>query len=178
MTEKPILFSAPMINAILAGRKSMTRRIVKDSSKPCRFEVGMVLWVREACRIVYPQDVLTNGVLIPSLEPTRYLYAADDPSLGPWRPSIHMPRRASRISLEVTATRRERLQDISEADAIAEGMVYTHVHSIDDRESCYTDFRGYSTTYQFRLIWQSIHGPASWQANPLVDVISFKRIKP
>ncbi len=141
MAERPILFSGPMVSALLAGTKTQTRRAVKlkawhtveerdngqhwpwmydgernaDYWLPCPYgQTGDRLWVREthmdlgAC-FLYRADA--------AAETERTLVAPGQP----WRPAIHMPRAASRITLEVTGVRVERLQDISEADAEAEG---------------------------------------------------------
>jgi len=81
-----------------------------------------------------------------------------------WKPSIHMPRWASRINLEVVSVRVERLQNISEDDALAEGITLVE--------------RGTSPVDQFKKLWESINGPGSWEANPWVWVVEFKRIEP
>lgn len=87
---------------------------------------------------------------------------------GRWRPSIHMPRWASRITLEITDVRVERLQDISEEDACAEGA--------DQAEHLDAPEGSYSFTEGFRRLWKSIYGPGSWDANPWVWVVEFKRV--
>jgi hypothetical protein len=87
-----------------------------------------------------------------------------------WRPSIHMPRWASRITLEVTGVRVERLQDISEADAREEGCLPV-VHG-DGAVDCGT------RKTAFRALWDSINGPDSWGANPFVWVVEFRRVHP
>lgn len=103
-----------------------------------------------------------------------------------WRPSIHMPRWASRITLEVTGVRVERLQDISEADALAEG-VFKKIGSSPGGEMDIVETATGSTLYyaaptqareEFRHLWGQINGPDSWAENPFVWVIEFKRIKP
>ncbi|BDH46426.1 hypothetical protein TUM12370_24700 [Salmonella enterica subsp. enterica serovar Choleraesuis] len=93
---------------------------------------------------------------------------------GAWRPSIHMPRWASRITLEITDVRVERLNDISQSDALSEGMPVSHP-SIDSvsRSLGYPDF----SRSAFAQLWQSIYGEESWQANPWVWVIEFKRVE-
>jgi hypothetical protein len=192
MKDRPILFSAPMVRAILAGTKTQTRRVAKgvhivhehtgealaqlDSAGPripCPYgQPGDRLWVREAHLIVGGAD---------SKNP-RVVYAAtnDGPDawLSPvWRPSIHMPRWASRITLEITSVRVERLQAISEADARAEGVEYDpgeggtfHVSGLGH---CCSD----SAADSFRKLWESINGAESWGANPWVWAITFKRIE-
>lgn len=193
MKERPILFSAPMVRALLAGRKQQTRRILKpqpqmvqgkriapwegdgvtlmrlleQTGKRCPYgQPGDRLWVRESWGVspIYdntkPRDLKPRGMKVG--------YAADDGLRGcKTRPSIHMPRWAGRITLEVTGVRVERLQDISEADALAEG-----VSAILD------EMRRATPRCDFQALWQSINGPDSWAANPWVWVIEFKRIKP
>lgn len=173
MKDRPILFSAPMVRAILANTKTQTRRVARVNPmhqgmalepgemahgiplKTCPYgQPGDRLWVRETWA------PLTVG----------YAYRADPVWNGPpadrWRPSIHMPRAASRITLEVTGVRVEKLQDISEADAQAEGAA-RHI-------SPAAFLTGHRQGY--RLLWESINGPDSWAANPWVWVIEFKRI--
>ena len=109
--DRPILFSAPMVRAILDGRKTMTRRIYKPRFD--KWQVGDRLWVRETYL-----ESLTGVVCY------RADYMIDETAIsqGKWRPSIFMPRKYSRILLEITELKRERLQDISEADAKREGV--------------------------------------------------------
>lgn len=116
----------------------------------------------------------------------RYAYGADTPpgSWGDqcrkdyglkWRPSIHMPRDACRILLEVTGVRVERLQDISEADAMAEGIEKSgECNWCDYLDYGYNDFT--SARHSYRSLWESINGAGSWGANPWVWVIEFKRV--
>lgn len=196
MKERPILFSAPMVRAILDGRKTQTRRPVKGASgQPytgdvtnfgtCKFgQPGDRLWVREAWGITnmtrlndgarHDQVTYRAGKLVHRSEdiPTPIDFSnwptswADDfiPDNKKWRPSIHMPRWASRITLEITGVRVERLQDISERDAWAEGC-----EGFDD------DVSGGKSGYsEFAELWESINGPGSWDANPWVWVVEFK----
>ena len=126
MKDRPILFSAPMVRAILDGKKTMTRRIYKTCFNS--WQVGDRLWVKET--YIVAQDDSNN---------TKIIYAATDPNLlgigfnysvkcsvktqlPLWRPSIFMPRKYSRILLEITDIKRELLRDISEADAKREGF--------------------------------------------------------
>lgn len=106
------------------------------------------------------------------------LEALDD---GPrWRPSIHMPRWASRITLEVTDVRLERLQDISEEDAKAEGVATRCLAEPDESPECSVGFRnpdGFALD-NFRSLWDAINGAESWDANPWVWVVSFRRLQP
>jgi len=110
----------------------------------------------------------------------------DGPGLT-WRPSIHMPRWASRILLEITGVRVERLQDISRKDAVAEGLHrYEHVwrdaeYPLDD--VAYEPTKGWATRYScpvqaYHALWESINGAGSWNANPWVWVVEFKRVAP
>ena len=96
-----------------------------------------------------------------------------------WRPSIHMPRWASRILLEVTAVRVEQLQDISEADAIAEGIEHWDA-SGNNEWADYSDPAGLplSARESYRTLWEQINGPGSWDTNPWVWVVEFKRVTP
>lgn len=226
MTERPILFSAPMVRALIAGRKTQTRRVVKPQPRDvgglidyrvrfgpheyiyqwprgqtpseafvherCPYGVaGDRLWVRETW-CVNPRrhfGVDPSG-------PDHCLYRADDNSTPwVWTPSIHMPRWASRINLEISGVRVERLQEISEADARAEGIEPNWIGPLDkgpngfggdgwteevgwhnymtdeDGEPCYTPRES------FESLWQSINGRESWTENPWVWVVEFKRLE-
>jgi len=195
--ERPILFSAPMVRAILEGRKTQTRRIMKpqplwvaDPSVPfktadadpngiIRCPYGQPedrLWVRETWRLY---DSLVECACYDACECSRHhgkpLYRASLPDdEGPWKPSIHMPRWASRITREVTGVRVERLQDISEEDAIAEGIDMRSLCGCQDGCS-QCDDRTPQETY--RDLWETINGPGSWAANPWVWVVEFKVMK-
>ncbi|MBR7929450.1 hypothetical protein [Burkholderia ambifaria] len=228
MKERPILFSGPMVRAILGGQKTQTRRIAipkrsyidfigggpKDGPDwndpacwgfedpntglwwalrgdeqcyqlPCPHgHVGDRLWVRET----WAQPV--------ALDPGPTVYRADYPACVPkefenvpgaaeitWKPSIHMPRLASRITLEITGVRVERLQSISEADAISEGI---EVFETDD-----PDLQGMWRDYSedglasgnpigsFLTLWDGINAARGygWEANPFVWVLEFRRIE-
>jgi hypothetical protein len=100
----------------------------------------------------------------------------DNPAGGRWRPSIHMPRWASRITLEITDVRVERLQDISEADAVAEGCKPIRPELMLDGLIVRP---GRSAVEEFRLVWEQIHGHGggSWEKNPWVWVIGFKKLE-
>lgn len=171
MKERPILFSAPMVRAILEGRKTQTRRIAKEfdptpgkmdgilSRHPhqqgCRYgKPGDRLWVRET----WGWDDEDPSAVNPR-------YRATHSSADRWIPSIHMPRWASRITLKVESVRLERLQDISQKDAYSEGV------TINDPDGC-------DPVMSFAELWESINGPGSWEANPWVWVVQFKRINP
>lgn len=205
--ERPIIFSGDMVRAILDGRKTQTRRPIKPQPGPqayvtpfeggwmfggliadiptkyrsrllaCPFvETCDMLWVRETWAFVtdYCGNVVLSGRLA--------LYRADcERGLEPshWRPSIHMPRWASRITLEVVSVRVERVQDITEEDAQAEGM---EPGCLTCGENCiYTGGCGYCRPCyreSFSGQWQSIYGRESWLANPWVWVVEFRRVKP
>lgn len=190
--ERPILFSAPMVRAILDGSKTQTRRAMKlqpaDDIHPvslpnrkymgwesslrhahgtttvhlCPYGVpGDRLWVRETW-----QQHLGNG------GDSRFAtYRATDPEgAGPWRPSIFMPRWVSRILLEITDVRVQRLQEISGSDALAEGI--ERPHSPDPTTVAEL------AVWRFRQLWESINGTGSWDANPWVWAIAFRRLQP
>jgi hypothetical protein len=190
MTSRPILMSAPMVRAILAGNKTQTRRVVKYAAPDLIDEDGWPLRdmsadgageVRSACPYGQPGDRLwvreTWGEF--RREPGRPIYRADDPlalgSSNPWKPSIHMPRCYSRITLEITGVRVERLQDISEADAKAEGAPC--VDEVSGHEVLFPQ-HSKAGTYRlgYRALWEQINGPGSWDANPWVWVVCFKRV--
>ena len=202
MKARPILFSGPMIRVLLDGSKTQTRRLVKSHPlidggnftdgfvrlpenhviDDCPYgKPGDLLWVRETTR---------NRML-------RVIYAADDATaLDPigrecgWNysrnvcPGIHMPRALSRLTLRVTDVRVERLQEISEADAVAEGTfpgaVYPPAGMTDHQVLAWKPDQsaaGVSAKNGYRSLWESINGPGSWDANPWVWVISFECIK-
>lgn len=207
MTERPILFSAPMVCALLAGRKTQTRRVVRprhdwhvdevpDESGafrpwpvfeayvyaepetvevPCPYgDPGDRLWVKESIRRVAEpvgEERWCESEYIADGSPTE----AD---AWPWKnralPSIHMPRGLSRITLEVTAVRVERLQAISDADAIAEGLE----SAVDDGVRYWgpPGHGHFIPRIAFRSLWEGINGPESWAANPWVWAITFKRV--
>ncbi len=199
MKERPILFSAPMVRAILDGSKTQTRRVFKQKNggiwpnrndlpgmrqilRNCPYgQHGDRLWVREAFA-----DLRGTGIEHrpdPSGPLKRYAFAADYPpgSNGDearkefgvkWKPSIHMPRAASRITLEITGVRVERLQDISEDDALAEGCSSTAIVHEDGE-----DYTGHYASEEYQDLWESINGPGSWVANPWVWAVSFKRVE-
>ncbi len=230
--ERPILFSGEMVRAILDGRKSQTRRVVKwpvlsrsdggkrriftlsnidemnrllsgpQSHPCCQFSpygiAGRRLWVREKWRIgdwdenrpAFAIDYHADGfcrkewldVPDPMCDDGEFFnrlwqQSTDDaikvfgdqdryewePGESPcrWRPSIHMPRWASRILLEITDVRIERLQDICAHDCWKEGVLYSP---------------DVAPHHEYQELWEKIHGADSWDKNPFVWVISFKRI--
>lgn len=145
-----------------------------------RWALGDRLWVREAWRTSKVADELKPSLLVGGgYSPVWYEAQAEVPfhpsEFGKLRPSMFMPRWASRITLEITGVRVDRLQDISEADAIAEGIRetddgYYSLYNQRDTDSTY------SPRASYRALWESINGPNSWDANPWVWAIEFKRI--
>lgn len=201
MKERPILFSGPMVRAILNDSKTQTRRIAKrnesgmvkkpgsnknwhvydpDAIQACPFGVpGDRLWVRES--FIYEPDEYEWEVSTSVPVRDRFIaYRADCPAglacmTGRWSPSIHMPRHLSRIDLEITDVRLEWLQSISECDARAEGALC--VDELSGREvlSPQTENAG-SFKFGFQCVWEGLHGATSWAANPIVWAIEFRRI--
>jgi len=229
MTERPILFSGAMVRAILDGRKTQTRRVVKlphnnplgvwepttmggenggrtaaGETVPLQGAIwhtrtgdclcsphgqpGDRLWVRETwqhsnhpfgpydddCAVFHRADYLDDP-LGPDLE------HSPDGIRRQWRPSIHMPRSACRLELEVTGVRVERLNDCSEADAKAEGITPHEVRqfwligaSSDQRAAMHKQ----AAVEPFRELWNSINGAGAWKANPWVWVVEFRRVAP
>lgn len=211
MKERPILMSAPMVLAILDGRKTQTRRVVNRlrkfgsfSGPITEFDVsdtegydrhfrdkgmrwhdmnndrvielcphgipGDQLWIRETFARIDDESGFGSGY-------TEYKASCNYPEKIVWTPSICMPRWASRILLEITDVRVERLQDISEEDAIAEGC-FKFPFEDDHAYTFYEDDKsGHAThTGAYRKLWESINGKGSWSANPFVWCINFKRI--
>ncbi len=225
MTERGMIFNAEMVRAILDGRKTQTRRVMKPQPADdiargvfpnpdtfgwksslkhkhgsitahfCPFgKPGDRIWVRETWaeagagapnlklyRANYPAHVPSRYENVPPAEEIR------------WTPSIHMPRWASRILLEITDVRVERLNSISDADCIAEGIIPVPKDRDDDHQfwrdyhlSGDGTFCVHSPRESFESLWKSVRGksfeqeedtgPGSWQANPWVWVIEFKRI--
>ena len=190
MSDRPIIFSAPMIRALLDGRKSQTRRILKPQppewvTRVCHegrngwigsgnghgtlmhvpYAVGDRLWCREAFSYGWPVE--GNHQLPECNQEHAITYRADGNHPfggGKWKSPIHMPSWASRLTLIVTDVRVQRLQDISAADAIREGVTLVEESLEDPREA-------------FRAIWTSIHGPEAWDRNPWVAAISFETHK-
>ena len=213
MKERPILFSAPMVQAILEGRKTQTRRVINPQPKLfgkdknhdgewwmpvggirqerwlCPFgKIGDRLWVRETWQTVKGLSC-DSGVY-------AYIYKASfegnaNFSVEKWKPSIHMPRLASRITLEITNIRVERIQDISESDAIAEGLSklskdgVTWKYGIPDSDRLPgNDDIGWhwkewniSAKTAFAKLWNKINAKRgfSFESNPFVWVIEFEQ---
>jgi hypothetical protein len=201
-----MIFNGEMVRAILDGRKTQTRRIVKlshergmvnpvvrgrngeISSITCRLapmlcpfgQPGDRIWVRETWaeagasapelklyRANYPEHVPSHYENVPPVEEIR------------WTPSIHMPRWASRITLEITGVRVERLQNISDEDVDAEGFAGDYPTSalpaLFPGEP--SDWSNLSMQDCYGVLWKSIYGEESWQANPWVWVITFQRVE-
>ncbi len=205
MADRPIIFSAPMVRALLDGRKTQTRRIIKPSPEFCGggrsrdpqnwndpdawgwenydegcwdllsegytgrpfYAPGDRLWVREAWARVPVSAYRASEGVDQRHSPFDYeaaIYRAGfDRSQGGihWRSPIHMPRWASRLTLIVTEVRVQRLQEISRGDAMEEGCPFANMADGPNPRDWYRD------------IWNSIHGPDAWDANPWVAAISF-----
>jgi hypothetical protein len=216
MKERPILMSAPMVRALLAGKKTQTRRIVKPQpelgehgwewpSAKCKSMVevremgglgpyggrGDRLWVRETWNAIHAHHdgEIDVAQQIPKARGTwSAVYAAtdsqrdehrDDRGFG-WRPGIHMPRWASRITLDVTSVRVERLHAITEADAWAEGI--DEIDGMLDAAAICAAAKLADCGYEdaratFAALWCEINGAESWEANPWVWVVGFKRVE-
>lgn len=202
MADKPIIFSAPMVGALLDGRKSMTRRVLKPQPESPRvagaclmgdqwvftgrdgsplgpiympYAPGDRLWVKEA--FVSGFDVDDNGRAVGE---RKVWYRATDSGLSwydpdsestldnpPWRSPRFMPRWASRLTLTVTDVRMQRVQDISDDDARAEG--------VQQVGEIWIGGNGYAHSPQdaFMVLWREIHGPGAWDANPWVAALTF-----
>lgn len=209
MKERPILFSGAMVRAILSGRKTQTRRVVKpqptrlewfDHQKgwlgsfgedagsrdnphrmvPCPYGVpGDRLWVKETHYNNSVGNVIAQ--MFKAKEQPKVYYRADHEGVVTWnwKPSIFMKRQLSRITLEIVSVRVERLQDISEVDAMAEGI---HRFEVNDctyfhsRPTAPTEEHFNSGLMAYRDLWESINGAGSWDANPWVWVVEFKRL--
>lgn len=215
MTDRPILFSAQMVRALLVGRKTQTRRVLPKShpkfpqhnqirmdvltfsphqpeawywdgvhdrvgaSYLLRYAIGDRLWVREAHALVPSSAYRMSEGVVQVIDPSDRYYACVyregwDRSAPHWRPSIHMPRWASRLTLIVADVRVQRLQDISEADAVGEGCRCDSDgwcdYQMPATQSCET------ARNSFRTLWNSLHGHEAWNANPWVAAISFRTI--
>ena len=216
--EKPILFKTEMVQAILAGRKTMTRRIIKpqptmydfENHKALAFEepftkpgyiavgvdrvkecpsylrcpygqIGDVLWVRETWSQLDMDYRAVEGKLNGEEFkgcPIAYKANNDAPEhFGCWRPSIFMPRYAARLFLKVTNIRVERLQDITEEDAIAEGVLWNRAKKINELEKSNNIIDNAKTL--FMRLWDSINAKRGygWDINPWVWVVEFERVE-
>ena len=223
MRERPILFSAPMVRALLAGNKTQTRRVVKPQPPLAARDAGCITSSTDPSHVgawwwLDSLDLLEAGVVgeefrCPHGQPgdrlwvretfatcgSRVRYRADqaDPNdypgvnFQPWRPSIHMPRSASRITLEITDVRVQRLHDITCEDILAEGV---RVPACEQTGNALIDIStpdgpgAFLTREQFKnpdallrahwaALWCAINGRASWDANPWVWAITFQRVE-
>lgn len=203
--ERPILFSGPMVRAILDGSKMQTRRVIRfeDGFSPDRLiyrstvdgaftiqedvtgrfvqlqcpygKEGDRLWVRETFAVQPFLWEKNHG-----LQPVHYPASVPRDQIEDYvlKPSIHMPRWASRITLEITGVRVERVQAISEADAEAEGaMEWWNSKSVDEQASIYNGKRGPRAA--FEMLWDSINAKRGygWDANPWVWALEFRRVQ-
>lgn len=183
--ERGIIFGAESVRGILDGSKTLTRRVLKGAvgfvcshcgesysvcdrgsriirvPKPCPYgKPGDRLWVREGFR------EMKSGIDYKADHEYRIGFT--------WKPSIHMPRKFSRITLEVVSVRVERLHEISEADAKAEGMLL-----IDEPMHADEPIERYSARARFRAEWEKINGKKHpWASNPWVWRIEFRRVMP
>ncbi|MDR6818452.1 hypothetical protein J2X76_003629 [Neorhizobium sp. 2083] len=204
MADRPILFSAPMVIALLAGTKTQTRRILKpqptinsagllvwesrrdfvqglprDVAFMQRIAKGDRLWVKENHAIVprtaYRMSEGVQQILRPDDDHDAAVYAAgwDRSKPGRWRPSIHMPRWASRLTLTVTDVRVEWLQDISGSDAIAEGADITREMTMTGPMVKVAPGTYLSPIAWYHRLWDEINGEGSWDANPWVVAYTF-----
>lgn len=198
MKSTPLLFTAPMVRALLDGRKTQTRRIVKPQfeileypggsgaksvnyrgnswwfnsqtshpshiSKACPYgTIGDQIWVRETFLLRNQGQTVVYRADMDSVDAAGF-----GAMYGGWKPSIHMPRWASRISRTLTNVRVERVQDISEEDAEAEGVGFFREHP---------DFDETLTARElFKVLWEHTYGPDAW-AQPWVWVLEFRRLE-
>ncbi len=199
MADKPILFSGPMVRALLAGTKTQTRRVIKPRGHASLFDgswadsyvldpgnkdwrdsevriaVGDRLYVRETWA---PLDRLTHNDPGTQALADRGFYQADGGTvageISRWTPAIHQPRWASRLTLTVTEVRVERLKDCSSRDAIAEGIQGNEFEGWLDyspgEKQC--DFL-VDPRQSYRTLWDSINGEGAWDANPWVAAYTF-----
>ncbi|HCR0782093.1 hypothetical protein ACU6YP_03980 [Klebsiella aerogenes] len=223
MTERGMIFNGEMVRAILDGRKTQTRRIMKiqpehsglglrrvidskngsddgkyfwslsdacglkirSKSFTCPFgSVGDRIWVREAFRVhsratdvatlVYKASERNSWTEQTHRVPVSVCNKPATPEK--WTPSLHMPRWASRLLLEITDVRVERLREISQADAEAEGVGKLKKGFWKNYQSGWTEFQ-LTARGSFATLWKSIYGDESWYADPWVWVIEFKRIE-
>jgi hypothetical protein len=198
LKEKPILFSTPMVRAILEGRKTQTRRVIKpqpESITPITSE-GFMTAPHLAEKFIFhfengeskeielqPKkgDVLWvretfNYLKLPIMDKTKYWYKADENMERPnfdnkWRPSIFMPREACRLFLRVKDVRLEHLQDITTSDCLKEGIL-ENFHKTPAAANI-------RLKADFAKLWNSLNAQRgySWESNPMVKVIEFERIQ-
>ncbi len=195
--ERGMIFNDEMVRAILGGNKTQTRRIVEEKfygravaaellAKHCPYgQPGDRIWVRETYRVhgkatdvatlVYRASVRNSWTEQTHRVPVE---VCNNPVSEKWTPSIHMPRWASRILLEITNVRVERLNDISECDARDEGVPPAGSLLPDHPGTFLTPKGDFAMAkVAFQRLWESIYGEESWSANPWVWVIEFERIQ-
>lgn len=190
MKERPIIFNSEMVKAVLDGRKNQTRRIIKIDSPtlefdtcnppwptcadqygdfyrvPCKYgKAGDRLWVKETFHVEYHGNMGIKDIW----------YKADGERSNKWTPSIHMHRKRSRITLEIVNVRVERLKDITIKDCLLEGATMSGAEVILKSEIPHKRMAE-SVFMNFKILWESIYGKGSWELNPWVWVIEFKRI--
>lgn len=206
MTDRPIIFSGAMVRALLAGTKTQTRRLATSPLRRC--EVGDRLYVRESYRISpdageawdptktpcigwldYMADRASLEVAAPDFEAVARVTRGIDWDFVPdtWKPSIHMPRWASRLTLNVTDVRTEGLQEINDAQAQAEGVIFRS-WEVEEGKDCeivegwssdrYLAFKsgvGETPRDGYELLWNSLHADTGqrWQDNPEVVAVTF-----
>lgn len=180
MKEQGTMFSAPMVRAIDAGRKTQTRRLA--SSPLAKLPPGRQLWVRETFRFDTAYDNLKPVDCPPR---AAVWYEADGAQrgegvAGKCRPAIHMPRFAARIGLKLESVRIEPLHAISEADAIAEGIVPfrgdpTYTHHVEIGPGAFLG--GANARKAYKRLWTMLHTKAGerWEDNPDVVVLTFSK---
>ena len=195
---KPILFNTEMVRAILEGRKTVTRRVVKDmdiiNGWDCEADGTPIAYIDQATGDSYPPtmpcphhpgDILWVRETWAKSMAGTFMYRADDKAImvERWRPSIHMPKEAARLFLRVTDVRVERLQDITAEGALDEGANVEFPEPKPPYISlAYTEMRLKPAARQsFANLWNSTIKPADrticgWEANPWVWVIEFERI--
>ena len=181
--ERPILFSGPMVRAILAGKKTQTRRLAKTAGRMpdppvdpykgwARAKPGDRLWVRETFTPAYFGDGR------PAYRADWTWNATDLVKEPKWRPSIFMHRHESRLTLEITGVRMVRLQDITTSDIIAEGVtVGVAVSMLGKRapKGIAWPVEPWTLRDAWRVGWSAINGVESWTANPWVIALAFRR---
>jgi hypothetical protein len=190
MTDRPIIFSAPMVRALLDGRKTQARRVLGKTSGRVNIFNAEIAWAdsyvmdpgnaewRARYTPYAPGDRLyVREAIDKASDRDGVFYRADyeaqhgDATGLGWRPSIHMPRWASRLTLTVTEVRVQRLQEISAGDSIAEG-VECETCTAMGQSACHG--RGcFASIDAYRTLWNSLHGPDAWDANPWVVALTF-----
>lgn len=221
--ERPIIFSGPMVRAILSGRKSQTRRIIKPQPSenctgfspaisgehwieqlPVKVPAGMLhprhgavdttisgnslrcpyapvgarIWVREAYLVRGAGKIPVYKADLSAVDAAGF-----GAMYGGWKRSMYMPRWASRIMLEIIKIRVERVQELRETDAVAEGIEPDGPVNRDDLTSCWRNYDPHETAAywnsprdSFHSLWSAINGADSWNANPWVWVLEFRRV--